>query len=104
MRLTLRAGAVASATLLALSPLSACGSASKNSSAAAPTGGKCTSPTTLKTSLVPLYPLIQVGTDAGIFAKHCLAVENTPATSPVAAILRFWAAQSTSLSCRCSTL
>ena len=33
-----------------------------------------------------LYPLIKVGTDTGIFAKHCLAVQDTPAASPVAAI------------------
>jgi ABC-type nitrate/sulfonate/bicarbonate transport system substrate-binding protein len=95
VRLSLRAGGAAIAALLAVAFLAGCGSASNDSSGALTSGvssgattsdGKCASMTTLNTSLVQLYPLIKVGTDAGIFAKYCLVVHNTPATSPVAAI------------------
>ncbi|WP_166459436.1 ABC transporter substrate-binding protein [Amycolatopsis pithecellobii] len=86
VRLTLRAGAAASAALLAVAALAGCGSSSRDSPAAVGSDGKCTSPATLKTNLVPLYPLVKIGNDAGIFQKHCLVVQDTPAQSPVAAI------------------
>lgn len=84
MRLNFRPGAAVATALLAFTTMAGCGSDDSSGSTAA--DGSCSKPTTLRTSLVPLYPLIKVGTDSGIFAKHCLAVVDTPATSPVAAI------------------
>lgn len=72
--------------VLALTTLAGCGSDSEETTGSVNADGSCASPTTLKTSLVPLYPLIKLGNDQGIFEKHCLNVEDTPATSPVAAI------------------